>query len=292
MVGTRRRARTAWRPPTGRARPSPGPGDPELAVEHGNALVVRAQRPDPVVPAGMQRDQVAVRRLVEWVEQRASARRLAIAERLSPRREAASLRRARTAVASRWRRWRSGGDPVVVAAGEQVAPVLVGGRGKGALVAGLEPGLRRPLEAHDVDVGPAVLEPADRAVVHGQVPIGLVERQAQVVQRLAQVRAGLLLVRVRPEQERQTLARDGPIAVHDQEAEQRLEAGRRQLLDHLAARCGRRSRRADARRARALASGLPCVATLRHPSTRPSAAHPRVLPMGDDPLSGGTRRGS
>jgi hypothetical protein len=116
-----------------------------------------------------------------------------------------------------------GQQPVVVAAGQQIARVRVDrGAQPGDWVL-LGPG-ERLVERGHVQPERRVRAPPQRPRAHVEVAIGVRQRMAQPVQHVAQVRAGLRLGGVRPQQESEALARLGRVAVQQQVGEERLGA--------------------------------------------------------------------
>jgi hypothetical protein len=115
-------------------------------------------------------------------------------------------------------------QPLVVGALEQVPPVQLDRHPQG--VDGAVVGLAlRPrgglLEGGDVQPAGRVRPPPQRPLGHLQEPVRVGQRAPELVEHVAQVRAGLRLGRVGPQQERQPLPRLRRVPVEHQVGEQR-----------------------------------------------------------------------
>ena len=115
------------------------------------------------------------------------------------------------------------GQPLVVQALEQVAPVQGDGAGQRLRVA-----VGQLLERGHVQPEGRIGPPGQRPWRHLQVAVQAGEGAAEGVEHVAEVGPGLGLGRVRPQQEGQPLARLGRLAVEQQVGEQRQGAGRLQ----------------------------------------------------------------
>jgi len=131
-----------------------------------------------------------------------------------------------------------GGDPIIVAIGEQVAGIGRDGcaqrRALGRRVAGLRGGRgarQRRLEFRHVQRDRRVRLPADRVAVELQPARARGQSIAQPVQQVAQVAPGPVVARVGPEREGQLLAGDGAAGMQEQVGEEVLQARLRQGLD-------------------------------------------------------------
>ena len=115
------------------------------------------------------------------------------------------------------------GQPLVVQALEQVAPVQGDGAGQRLRVA-----VGQLLEGGHVQPEGRVGPPGQRPWRHLQVAVQAGEGAAEGVEQVAEVGPGLRLGRVRPQQEGQPPARLGRLAVEQQVGEQRQGTGRLQ----------------------------------------------------------------
>ena len=121
-----------------------------------------------------------------------------------------------------------GQQPIAVAAGQQVAPIV---RNRLLQVQHLVvDACGRPclfqvrLEFGHIQPEGRVAAPLHGELVGSQKAIGVRQGPAQAVPQSAQIGAGLLLGGVGPEEEGQVLARDRPLAVQQQIGEQLLQA--------------------------------------------------------------------
>jgi hypothetical protein len=188
-----------------------------LILQGGHAFVVDPHRPGPVTAGVVQPDQRSVGRLGQPVQGARSfgvpQSRLDLAVRLEHRHQLFERRRRPPAVLVAF-----GGQPLVVAALEQVTGVEIG---RGPRV----PGVERRVEGRDIG----------RRIVHGQglrrraqEAVRVRDRGPQRVQDVPQVGPGLPVGRVGPEQEGDPVPALRRARPQRQVGQQRLGAGRRQ----------------------------------------------------------------
>jgi len=188
----------------------------EVALQRRGAGVVRLERPRPVPARVVQAHQEAVGLLAERIE---TEQPLGVANGVAggaflfelgaEALEHLELGRAQAVALLE--------QPLVVGALEEVAAVRVGGLAQRSASDGV-------LVGREVEAERGVGSPAQRAGGDVEVAVGLGQRAPERVEHVAQVRAGLALRGVGPEQEGEPLPRLRRVAVDEQVREERLGA--------------------------------------------------------------------
>ncbi len=203
--------------------------DAELAAEVRHGCVVRLQPRRPIAGRGSDPHQRPVGGLLDRVELDQPAQELHRAAILAPLLEVRD-EPLRGLELEPLEPLAVGLDPVVVAGRQERSVVqpqrLLEGRGVARA-----PALDGRLEICDVEAERLIGSPLDGPALEHDEAVGIGQRPAQQVQLPAEVGQRLGVARLGPQRERELIARDGSIAVHQQIGDERLEPGRADALD-------------------------------------------------------------